>query len=985
MTSTGYESWETRRDASLRKKASIAADAIAEVQEQIAAQEGGLNEALEQARLALEIVNDPNGPVQQAVSESAAARDEARDAVTAVEAATEDVAEALAAADEAVTQASLAKTTADGKNKIYRAASADDFPLESELTPGDLLYFINPATFGEVFEEVLYVYVWDGEAWGIYQMVAGSVLVPSSVGTISLADGAVTAPKVIAGAITTEKLQAGAVDTSKLQAGAVTTEKLDAGSVTAAKMVIAENDNLIPDPNFAGFDSDGSSWVTSDGGWYVSRSDDTAVLRHQGPYGGDWIIIRSQEFVVSRGDDLLVRCDWINSLPRAAKIGIMYFDSLGEAAGSSMVESSATGWQKTVIETTVPENARTAYFRYAVLSPQAGDSGATMFGRPQVLRRASGELIVDGAITARKIQAGAITTEKLQAGAVDTSKLQAGAVTTEKLDAGSVTAAKMVIAENDNLIPDPNFAGFDSDGSSWVTSDGGWYVSRSDDTAVLRHQGPYGGDWIIIRSQEFVVSRGDDLLVRCDWINSLPRAAKIGIMYFDSLGEAAGSSMVESSATGWQKTVIETTVPENARTAYFRYAVLSPQAGDSGATMFGRPQVLRRASGELIVDGAITARKIQAGAITAEKIQAGAVNTSKLTVGDFTNLVDDPDFMNPSESWGLPSTVTVVDTTGGPGKALRFTPTGGGSNYAWNGNVFPVKQGDRFLLAARVQNAFNTGNLTVGIQFLDEGEVSINDAGSMAFGISGWADKSTEVVVPADAFYGRFYAVEPSAATSGDAWVSKPRVLRMSTGEMIVNGSISTDKLDARAVTADKIATRNIYAGHISAGTITANEINTGSIRAEILKANVVKATHIDADAINGKTITGATIQSKSPSGSTYPARSVVMSPTGVDVFGSNAIQVTRIDYRGIYATPSNGSGMYPVRPTFAGTAKRSSPGSVTVSAIITSGTPISVTAGPNCTARITARSADTFTINIQKYDTSSFVNSYEAYWMAAP
>lgn len=778
MTSTGYESWETRRDASLRKKASIAADAIAEVQEQIAAQEGGLNEALEQARLALEIVNDPNGPVQQAVSESAAARDEARDAVTAVEAATEDVAEALAAADEAVTQASLAKTTADGKNKIYRAASADDFPLESELTPGDLLYFINPATFGEVFEEVLYVYVWDGEAWGIYQMVAGSVLVPSSVGTISLADGAVTAPKVIA---------------------------------------------------------------------------------------------------------------------------------------------------------------------------------------------------------------GAITTEKLQAGAVDTSKLQAGAVTTEKLDAGSVTAAKMVIAENDNLIPDPNFAGFDSDGSSWVTSDGGWYVSRSDDTAVLRHQGPYGGDWIIIRSQEFVVSRGDDLLVRCDWINSLPRAAKIGIMYFDSLGEAAGSSMVESSATGWQKTVIETTVPENARTAYFRYAVLSPQAGDSGATMFGRPQVLRRASGELIVDGAITARKIQAGAITAEKIQAGAVNTSKLTVGDFTNLVDDPDFMNPSESWGLPSTVTVVDTTGGPGKALRFTPTGGGSNYAWNGNVFPVKQGDRFLLAARVQNAFNTGNLTVGIQFLDEGEVSINDAGSMAFGISGWADKSTEVVVPADAFYGRFYAVEPSAATSGDAWVSKPRVLRMSTGEMIVNGSISTDKLDARAVTADKIATRNIYAGHISAGTITANEINTGSIRAEILKANVVKATHIDADAINGKTITGATIQSKSPSGSTYPARSVVMSPTGVDVFGSNAIQVTRIDYRGIYATPSNGSGMYPVRPTFAGTAKRSSPGSVTVSAIITSGTPISVTAGPNCTARITARSADTFTINIQKYDTSSFVNSYEAYWMAAP
>ncbi|MDN5789226.1 polymer-forming cytoskeletal protein, partial [Pseudorhodobacter sp.] len=57
----------------------------------------------------------------------------------------------------------------------------------------------------------------------------------------------------------------------------------------------------------------------------------------------------------------------------------------------------------------------------------------------------SGELVVDGAITANKISAGSVTANAIAAGAVVASKIAAGTITADKMAVGTITAESGII------------------------------------------------------------------------------------------------------------------------------------------------------------------------------------------------------------------------------------------------------------------------------------------------------------------------------------------------------------------------------------------------------------------------------------------------------------------------------------------------------------------------------------------------------------
>lgn len=140
-------------------------------------------------------------------------------------------------------QARQAQATADGKNRIIASAAE---PAHGGLALGDLWMQLDQA------DHVSGIQVWNGKAFVDYVLLAQQVLVAGSVGTISLADGAITAEKVTA----SEALL------KKLLVRKVRADEIDVGTLAAA--IVKSNDFSTPD-GLVGFDSSGF-WAKAEDG-----------------------------------------------------------------------------------------------------------------------------------------------------------------------------------------------------------------------------------------------------------------------------------------------------------------------------------------------------------------------------------------------------------------------------------------------------------------------------------------------------------------------------------------------------------------------------------------------------------------------------------------------------------------------------------------------------------------------------------------------
>jgi hypothetical protein len=239
-----------------------------------------------------------------------------------------------------------------------------------------------------------------------------------AVETVKLAASAVTADKIATNAITADKILANAVTAGKVAAGAISTTELAAAAVTTAKLaVVAPGSALNADPGM----SDSSAWSTYSGAATFTTITDGAV--------GNWVarstagvqawMNEAKKVAVDPTKTYRVRCRARNVSGSGSTfyMGVALFDATdanitGDGSQWYYAASNVTlpgAWTEYIgyfgagTSKTLPSNART-------MSPLfiLSYGGGTSVHDIQDLRieeRVPATLIVDGAITAAKLEA----------------------------------------------------------------------------------------------------------------------------------------------------------------------------------------------------------------------------------------------------------------------------------------------------------------------------------------------------------------------------------------------------------------------------------------------------------------------------------------------------------------------------------------------------------------------------------------------------
>jgi hypothetical protein len=173
----------------------------------------------------------------------AAAEAGAAAATAAAAAATAAAASATAAAAAAASAATAAQTTADGKNKVYRQATA---PAGTHAV-GDLWFDSSADNKPNR---------WTGSAWEAYgfgNLAVGNLdasaistgtlnadrIAAASITGAKIVGGTIEAVNIAAGTITGAKLAVGTIEAVSIAAGTITGAKIAAGTITASNIAVA--------------------------------------------------------------------------------------------------------------------------------------------------------------------------------------------------------------------------------------------------------------------------------------------------------------------------------------------------------------------------------------------------------------------------------------------------------------------------------------------------------------------------------------------------------------------------------------------------------------------------------------------------------------------------------------------------------------------------------------------------------------------------
>uniref|UniRef100_UPI003CFBCB53 hypothetical protein n=1 Tax=Alcaligenes faecalis TaxID=511 RepID=UPI003CFBCB53 len=446
----------------------------------------------------------------------------------------------------------------------------------------------------------------------------------------------------LTGQIAGTQIADNAIQTPHLAAGSVATEKIAAGAVIASKLFVGANGNLIPNgAGEMGLDQAKLGWPSR---FVVDETSapDGFPWSYRSPAGETGT--RDSTFdpiPVEPGAEYQVtiwamadRADSRVYIEGRNQSGAHAFKNAKGDGGSNVYVLAnrilPTSWTRFSTTVTISDGTTHLHrFRYYINHANGTERGAAQsFAGLTMVKRATGELIVDGVITADKVAVNAISSEKIAANAVDAAKIAAGAVNASHIAADSITAEKLVVSSPTNLIPDTYGWTDRANGVSWRRV--GFSFNTTSGSAWLQHKRS------VVLDTLFEIRAGTRYLFSVEMTSQTDGARQVFEVVKEDSTPFSPRRFLGSFATSSDDYRLYTNEVEFDTSERVRLKVFANdnQAASTGGYMWIRTPSLRAmAQGELIVDGAVTAEKVAANAITANHLAANSVTAAKVAAG----------------------------------------------------------------------------------------------------------------------------------------------------------------------------------------------------------------------------------------------------------------------------------------------------------------------------------------------------------------
>ena len=276
----------------------------------------------------------------------------------------------------------------------------------------------------------------------------------TDITTTQITDGAITTPKLAANAVTADKLEANSVTAGKIAAGAIAADQIQANAITASKLTLVDTSNLIVDSMITDVNAWtlGAQWTISTDAVAVATTalNTTPVFKVAGtgavgtatsaltvpateyisvlPSGSYYFQLTVQVETGFNGQLVLVADlyagDKTTLVSAAAGVTIATVD-YRTAPASARAELTMSG---TLLPASIPATSQWLRFRVRAVWPTSSASAsAAYFAGPTIVRMANANLIVDGAVTAQKINVSSLSAITADVGTLTSGLIRSGA------------------------------------------------------------------------------------------------------------------------------------------------------------------------------------------------------------------------------------------------------------------------------------------------------------------------------------------------------------------------------------------------------------------------------------------------------------------------------------------------------------------------------------------------------------------------------